>query len=130
VTFVESVHGFGRATGFAALPGRWQFALVVALLAALLLLASRARRLGPAELAGDEPTPARREHVDALAPVREAARAQVIRSAALDPGASDDEIRDAALRLGLEEDEVAALTQERGVDDVRALGRALARGRR
>jgi hypothetical protein len=144
VTFVESVHGFGRATGFAALPSRWRFALVVALLAALLVLAARARRLGPAEPPGDEPTPARREHVDALAlglrrsrepdvalaPVREAARAQVIRSAALEPGASDDAIRDAALRLGLEEDEVAALTQQRGVDDVRALGRALARGRR
>ena len=144
VTFVESVHGFGRATGLAALPSRWKLGLAIALLAALLALVSRARRLGPPELQDTEPTPARREHVDALAlglrnahepevalaPVRETARAQVIRSAALDPGAPDADIRDAALRLGFEEDEVAALTREGGVDDVRALGRALARGRR
>jgi Domain of unknown function (DUF4350) len=147
VTFVESVHGFGRATGLAALPARWQFGLAVAVLAALLLLLSRARRLGPAEATGGEPPPARREHVEALAralrrarqpevalaSVRAAARAQIIRSAALAPDATDEALRDAALRLGFEEDEVAALTGERehGEDgDVRALGRALARGRR
>jgi hypothetical protein len=146
VTFVESVHGFGRATGLAALPARWQLGLAVALLAALLLLLSRARRLGPPEQTGAEPTPARREHVEAialalhrarepdaaLAPVRAAARAQVLRRAALGPGAPDDDVRAAALQLGFEEDEVAALTGGKGdgSDDVRALGRALARGRR
>ena len=146
VKFVESVHGFGRATGLAALPGRWQLGLVVAGLAALVLLLSRARRLGPAEQAGVEPTPARREHVEALAlalqrareprvalaPVRAAARSQVIRRGALHPEASDDVVAEAALRLGFEEDEVAALTDRRDHDsgDVRALGRALARGRR
>ena len=143
VTFVESVHGFGRETGLAALPARWQFGLAIALLAALVLLLARARRLGPPELAGEEPTPARREHVDALAlalqrarepdvalaPVRAAARAQVVRGAALAPDAPDADVRAAALRLGFEEDEVAALTGD-GSDDVRALGRALARGRR
>ena len=148
VTFVESVHGFGRATGLAALPARWQFGLAIALLAALLLLLSRARRLGPPEDAGGEPAPARREHVEALAvalrrarepaialaPLRDAARAQVIRRAALAPDAPDDAIGDAARRLGFDEDEVAALTSERGDlapgSDVLALGRALARGRR
>jgi hypothetical protein len=144
VTFVESVHGFGRQTGLAALPARWQIGLAIALLAALVLLLSRARRLGPPELAGGEPTPARREHVEALAlalrrarepdvalaPVRAAARAQIVRGAALAPDAPDDEVRAAALRLGFEEDEVAAVTAQGGPDDVRALGRALARGRR
>ncbi len=148
VTFVESVHGFGRETGLAALPARWQFGLGVALLAALVLLLARARRLGPPELADDEPTPARREHVEAialalrragdrkvaLAPVRAAARAQVVRRAALAADAPDDDVRAAALRLGFEADEVAALTADDGRPaphgDLQALGRALARGRR
>ncbi|HVF76906.1 MAG TPA: DUF4350 domain-containing protein [Solirubrobacteraceae bacterium] len=153
VTFVESVHGFGRETGLAALPGRWQVGLAIAVLAALVLLLSRARRFGPAESTSGEPTPARREHVDALAmalqrardpeaalaPVRAAARAQVARGAALGADAMecDDEIRAAALELGFEEDEVAALVGEGGrrppkrpIGDVQALGRALARGRR
>ena len=97
VTFAESVHGYGRATGLAAIPVRWRFALAFAVLAGLLWLLSRARRLGPPELTGELPTPARREHVEALAlglrrardagaalaPVQAAARAQVIRRAAL-----------------------------------------------
>lgn len=145
VTFVESVHGFGRATGLAALPERWRLGLIVALLAGLLALLARARRLGPAEEGAGEPPPARREHVDALAlalrragepavalePVRAAARAQVIRRAALAPDAGDDAVREAALRLGFDEDEAAALTAPPGArDDVLALGGALARARR
>lgn len=146
VTFVESVHGFGRETGLAALPARWQLGLAIAVLAALVALLSRARRLGPPEQTGDAPTPARREHVDALAlalrrarqpdvalaPVRAAARAQVVRGAALGAGGSDsdDAVRAAALQLGFEEDEAAALIGKGGSDDILALGRALARGRR
>ena len=144
VTFVESVHGFGEQTGLAALPLRWKVGLTIAVLAALVLLLSRARRLGPPEETGGAPSPARREHVEALAlglrrapepaaalaPVRDAARAQVVRRAALAPDAPDAAVRDAALKLGFEEDEAAALTGERGCDDVLALGRALARGRR
>lgn len=149
VTFVESVHGFGRETGLAALPARWQAGLAIALLAALVLLLSRARRFGPAESAGTEPMPARREHVDALAlglmrarepgvalaPVRAAARAQVARAAALDAGGTDcdEALHAAALRLGFDEDEAAALLRDGGqpapAGDVLALGRALARGR-
>ena len=144
VTFVESVHGYGRATGLAAIPLRWRYALAFAVLAGLLWLASRARRLGPPELTGETPTPARREHVEALAlglrrardagvalePVQAAARAQVIRRAALRPDAPDAAVRDAALRLGFEEDEAAALCGARDADRALALGRALARGRR
>jgi hypothetical protein len=145
VTFVESVHGFGRRSGLAALPANWRAALVGAVLAAGLWLLSRARRFGPAEDPGSDPAPPpRREHVEALAialshvrdpeaalaPVRAAARAQVARRAALGPDASDGALRDAALRLGFEEDEAAALTGEQAGDEALALGRALARGRR
>ncbi len=144
VTFVESVHGYGPRSGLAALPARWRWALGIAAAAALLALLARARRLGPPEPAGDEPAPARREHVDALArglrrcadpdaalaAVRAAARGQVVRRAALASGAPDGEVREAALRLGFEEDEAAALTEAGGASDPFALGRALARGRR
>ena len=123
---------------------RWRFALGIAVLAGLLWLASRARRLGPPEPAGETPAPARREHVEALAlglrrardadaalaPVQAAARAQVVRRAALRPDAPDADVRDAALRLGFEEDEAAALSGARDADQALALGRALARGRR
>lgn len=144
VTFAESVHGYGRATGLAAIPVRWRFALAFAVLAGLVWLLSRARRLGPPELTGALPTPARREHVEALAlglrrsrdadvalaPVQAAARAQVIRRAAMASDAGDDAVREAALRLGFEEDEAAALSGAPEEDQALALGRALARGRR
>ena len=143
VAFVESIHGFGQQTGLAALPARWRFALVLMGLAALLWMASRGRRLGPPEDTGGEPPPARREHVEALAlalkrsgqpavalaPVKAAARAQVIRRASLRPDAPDAAVREAALRLGLGEDEAAALIGERSSSTALALGRALAKGR-
>lgn len=143
VVFAESPHGYGRSTGLAALPVRWRFALAIGVLAALLWLGSRARRLGPAEQTGAPPPPARREHVEALAlalrrapdagvalePVQAAARAQVLRRAALTPDASDEVVREAALRLGFGEDEAAALTGDHDADQALALGRALARGR-
>ena len=144
MTFVESVHGFEERTGLAALPSRWRLALLIGVLAALLWLASRARRFGPPEETGVQAAPARREHVEALAislrrarqpevalePVRAAARAQVLRRAALAPDADDAVLRDAALRLGFEEDEAAALMDERAANEPLALGRALSRGRR
>jgi hypothetical protein len=144
VAFAESVHGLGRRSGLAALPVRWRLGLGIAVLAALLWLASQARRLGSPEQPGSAPAPARREHVEALAlglwrasdravalgPVQAAARAQVIRRAALAPDASDDALREAALRLGFDEDEAGALTGGGGAEETVALGRALARGRR
>lgn len=144
VVFAESPHGYGRATGLAALPVRWRIALAIGALAGLLWLGSRARRLGPPEQTGEPPPPARREHVEALAlalrrapdagaalgPVQAAAREQVLRRAALAPDASDEVVREAALRLGFGEDEAAALTGDHEADQALALGRALARGRR
>lgn len=144
VTFVESVHGFGTQTGLAALPGRWKVALIGLVLAALLWLLARARRFGPPERATAAAAPARREHVEALAlslrrarepqlalePVRVAARAQVLRRAALAPDADDATVREAALRLGLDEDEAAALADDSDEHEALATGRALAKGRR
>lgn len=144
VAFAESIHGLSRESGLAALPARWQLALLLGAGAAALWLASRARRLGPPERSGGDPPPARREHVEALAlalrrapdpapalvPLQAAARAQVIRRASLEPGAPDAALRDAALRLGFEEDEAAALIGERGSANALALGRALARATR
>ncbi len=119
VVFAESVHGFGRASGLAAIPSRWRFALAIALLAAVLWLLSQARRLGPPEEDGGDPVPARLEHVDALA----LALRQV-----KDPAAAVEPVRAAARAgaLGYEEDEITALVGEDGAER----GRALARGRR
>ena len=144
VTFVESVHGFDERTGLAALPARWKLAIVFGVLAALLWLASRARRFGPPEDTGVQAAPARREHVEALAialrrtrqpesalePVRLAARAQVLRRSSLAPDADDAVLREAALRLGFDDDEAQALMDERTRNEPLALGRALSRGRR
>jgi hypothetical protein len=144
VTFAESVHGFGQRSGLAALPARWRFALLVVLLAALVWLLSRARRFGSAEDPGEDPPPARREHVEALAlalrrardpqtafaPLQAAAREQVVRRAALAPDAAEATVREAALKLGFDEDEADALSGARGKNEALALGRALARGRR
>ena len=60
--------------GLAALPARWKLALALAIAAALVWLGSRARRFGPPEEAGEEPPPARREHVEALALALQRAR--------------------------------------------------------
>jgi len=144
VTFVESVHGFGRQTGLAALPARWQVALIGLVLAGLLWLLAQARRFGPAERTVVDAAPARREHVEALAlslrrardqkvalePVRGAARAQVLRRAGLRPDADEQAVREAALGLGLDEDEAAALADDSDQHEVLASGRALAKGRR
>src|SRR6185503_750938 len=49
VAFVESVHGYGRASGWSALPGRFRGALVLLGLAGAALVLARGRRLGPAQ---------------------------------------------------------------------------------
>ena len=49
LTFVESVHGYGPQSGLAALPARFGWALIGLLLAALVFMFARGRRLGPPE---------------------------------------------------------------------------------
>lgn len=67
VAFLESVHGFGRASGLAALPTGWRWGLVLLVLAGLCWVASQARRLGPPDVAVRELPPPRAAYVEAIA---------------------------------------------------------------
>jgi hypothetical protein len=137
VVFSELQHGYGR-TGLAALPARWKVALALGVLAALALMVSRGRRLGPAEAPDRELPPPRRAYVDALAdalgrtrrpddaasPVRARARRTIAGRAGLAADAPDADVRAAALRLGLEDEEADAVL---GAGPPVAAGAALAR---
>jgi hypothetical protein len=141
VTFVEGVHGYGEATGLAALPARFRWALVLLGLSALLLIAARWPRMGPPEPPERPLFPPRRAYVDALAAtlarsrdrnaaldtVRSAARERLARRAALARDADDEAWSTAARAAGLEHDEARALIAGSGDDDGIAAGRALAR---
>jgi hypothetical protein len=126
VAFVESVHGYGRASGLGAIPTSWRFALGGLVLAALVLIWARGRRLGPAEALERPLPPPRREYVDAMAALLERSR---------DPAASiaplQAELRRRLERQGpggLSAEEVdAALAAPKRPEDVVAAGRALAR---
>jgi len=141
LTFVESVHGYGRQSGLAALPARYGWALIGLFLAALVFMAARGRRLGPPERERRELPPPRRAYVDALAatmargkareeavePVREEARRRLARRAGLGEGAGDEAWLEAARGAGLDDAAARALTARAGDDDVVvATGRALA----
>ena len=65
VTFIETVHGYG--TGLGAIPYRWRWALGISGVGVLLLLVAVGRRLGPPEVADEQPLPPRRAYVEALA---------------------------------------------------------------
>jgi hypothetical protein len=140
LVFLEEPHGYGAATGLAALPGRFQWALILLGVAALVLIAARWPRLGPAEPAQEPLFPPRRAYVDALAAtlartrergaavdsVRSAARERLARRTALGHDANAEAWRAAARSAGLSEEEAAAL-QDVTDDDGIAAGRALAR---
>jgi hypothetical protein len=142
VVFAEAVHGYGEASGLAALPERWKWLLAGLLLAAVAWVASRIRRLGPAEDERRPLPPPRRAYVDAVAAilartrqpsaaaerVKVAARKQVARRAGLGADPSDESIAGAAATLGLSDEEAAALTRPARDDDEDLLlaGRALA----
>ena len=140
VTFVESVHGYGAETGLAALPDRFQWALILLGLSGLLLIAARWPRLGPPEPPEEPLFPPRREYVDALAAtlarsrdraaavesVRAAAREQLARRAALPSDADPGAWAAAARAAGLTEEETRAVAGDSPGDGI-AAGRALAR---
>ena len=143
VYFAESVHGYGEARGLAALPARFKWALGLLGLAGLGFVVARGRRLGPPELERRELAPARLDYVEALsatlarggrgtrdeavAPVREAARARLARRAGLPDGADDAAVEAAGRRAGLGAREARAIARPAGSDaDVLAVGRALA----
>lgn len=141
VAFLEAVHGFGSARGLGALPGGWRLALAGLGLAGLLLVAARARRLGPPDPEPPDPAPSRREYVDALAaslgrtrdvaataaPVRDAASERLRARFRLLPDASADELEGAATRAGLPPDQARVVVHGARDDaELMAAGRALA----
>lgn len=67
VAFEEASHGYGASSGLAALPARWKWALLGLVIAALLAVAAKIRRLGPAAPPPVPALPPRRVHVEALA---------------------------------------------------------------
>jgi len=67
VAFLESVHGFGRASGLAALPPGWRWGLALLALAGLCWVLSQARRLGPPDVPDRELPPPRAVYVEAIA---------------------------------------------------------------
>lgn len=119
VAFVESVHGYGRASGWGAMPARFHGALALLGLAGAALMLARGRRLGPAQPAGRVLAPARAEYAeglagalvrsgppaDAIAPVVEEARSLLPVSA----GSGEDEMLAAARGLGLSDEEARAI---------------------
>jgi hypothetical protein len=139
VVFVESVHGYTTATGLAALPARFQWALVLLGLSGLVLIAARWPRMGPPEPPEEPLFPPRRAYVDALAAtlakthdrraaiesVRSAARERLARRAALTRDAQDEAWFDAARAAGLDDQEARALVE--GDDNGIGAGRALAK---
>ncbi len=69
VVFDEYVHGYGvgSSNAVSAIPVRWKWGLLLAVLAALIWMWSRSRRLGDPEQAERALTPPRRRYVDSLA---------------------------------------------------------------
>jgi hypothetical protein len=139
VAFLETVHGYGEASGLAALPARALWAIAALALAALALVWSMARRLGPPEDEARILAPPRLDYVEAIASAlassgdrrgiaeaaARAARRRLVTRAGLQPDAGDAALRDAAARFGLDAAETAAVL-DRGTGDDLAAGRALA----
>ena len=126
VAFVESVHGYGRASGFGAIPTSWRFALGGLVLAALVLIWARGRRLGPAEELERPLPPPRREYVDAMAALLERSSDRAAAVAPLQAELRRRLERQGAAGLSAEEVE-AALAAPKRPEDVLAAGRTLAR---
>ena len=135
VAFLESVHGYGRASGFGALPGRFRGALVLLALAGAALMLARGRRLGPAQPQGRALAPPRAAYAEALAGALARSRpspdaiAPVVaeaRSLLLVPdGGGDEQLLVAARAEGLSEEEARAVVHG---GPGRAVALAAARG--
>jgi hypothetical protein len=114
IRFLETYHGYGRAAGFGAIPGRWWLGFGLALAAALAFMLARGRRLGPPQAPERELTPPRREYAASLGGVLARTRDREAAVARLRERAGDPELPRPA----------------RTDADVVAIGRAAARARR
>ena len=128
-------------SGIAGLPGHWQAALALGLVAVVVWILSAARRFGPPAPVERELAPARVGHVDAVAallasgppgrlvagaePLRHAAREQLCRALGARSEASDSELRTSAGPVAIAPDLVNAVLTEPGSQaDLLALGKA------
>jgi Domain of unknown function (DUF4350) len=142
VDFLESVHGYYPASGFSAIPWSWRFALGGLVVAALVLMLARGRRLGPPEAEDRELPPPRRVYVESLAavlarakrpgeavePVQAEGKRLLAQHAQVDEAQNEETLRQAGRRAGLDDAELGALLGAvRGKADVLAAGRGLAK---
>lgn len=140
VVFVESVHGYGEASGIAAIPARWWWVLGGLGVAAVLYALASGKRFGPPEREQRELPPPRAEFADAIATslaktrqrsaavesARRVVRERLARAARLPHDASDDSFRRAATELRLGGAGVEALLGRRWDDaTLLELGRLL-----
>jgi hypothetical protein len=141
VLFTEAAHGYGPRRGIDAIPGGWRWTLLGLVVAALVWVWSRGRRLGPVADEDDDPPPRRRAYVDAvaatllrtrdpagaIAPLQAAARTRLARKAGLAEDA-DADLRRAALGLGVSDADVdAIISPVQTHDDAVRTARAFAR---
>ena len=142
VVLPEGVHGYGKNRGLAAIPDRWKIALLLAAVASLAFVWSRARRFGPPDQISRDLPPARAEYVQALsislerthdrvgalAPAQRSTCARIASRAGLGANATDEELARAARAFGCSNEEIAALLAPMSDEaSVLALGRAVAR---
>lgn len=127
VVFDETVHGYGPATGLAALPERWTWALGLLLLAGAVWIASRVRRLGPAEEESRPLPPARRAYVDAVGAALARTNAPAASAERLRGAARQRLERRSALGLGGDDPDLPSTHARDDEEDLLIAGRALAR---
>lgn len=140
VDFLEGVHGYEPATGLAAIPWSWRLALGGLIVAALVLMLARGRRLGPPEAESRELAPPRRAYVESLAallsrtkrpaeavePVRTEAKRLLTQRGQLDDDPDEEALRQLGRSAGLTDEEIDSLLgTASGKAGVLAAGRAL-----
>ena len=142
VGFAEGIYGFSEAEGLNAVPTPWKLFGVGVLLAGIILLVARARRLGPPEVTERANAPTRMLYVDALAQalrtsrdpadvcltVQDDVRRAVARRTGVPVHAPDHELILAGARLGVDLNEMQAAIEPIVSDQQLVLAtRALAR---
>jgi hypothetical protein len=110
VLFAETYHGYGVATGIAAVPAGWKAALGGLLLSSLVLIWARVRRVGPPDRPHRALAPPRVNHVHGVADLLTRAK---------DPAAAIEVLRTRGLRL-LDEREGRVVTDDGAAADDRA----------
>jgi hypothetical protein len=138
VIFIESVHGY-TSTGLSAIPSSWKWTLCGLVIAALVLMWARGRRLGPPEETGRDLPPARLLYVQAVAgtlkrtrnsagavqPLQERLRSRLAAHLGLGETPSEEDLLAGASERGLMADEARALFGSASTEqEVLALGRA------